>query len=229
MIARVLMLGAALVLLTTGTASATGFGDGGNAYVTIQTPAYVTGDLWASSAGVFATITREHSCWYPQDWWDDTVVIYEDGIVVEYDESSPYYDNVRLAIARAITDGRDPEGLFAEIDPFTDRSCIQATFIGRDDCSTDELIGVLSTAAVHDAFRGARIEVGSFDAHDEGGLYCLVVIERDPWLEIVHDEALIPEPVHGPTSSGQVRSKSHAPSPSMSTRIPVSQTLSVRL
>ncbi len=168
----------------------------GNHYVNVETPAYVTGDLWASSAGVFATITRQHSCWYPQDWWDETVVIYEDGIVVEYDETSPYYDAVRAAISRVIIDGdRDPSDLFAEIDVFSARSCVQATFTGRDDCSTDEMIGVLSTASVHDAFRGVRIETGSFDDHDIGGLYCLVVIERDPWLEIVRDEALIPEPV----------------------------------
>ena len=152
--------------------------------------------LWASSEGVFATITREHSCWYPQEWWDDAVALYEEGTVVSYNTTSRYYDIVRSVVTRVIVDGtREPADLFAAIDIFDYRSCIQATFVARDDCSTDEMIGVLSTASVRDAFRGVTMETGNFDDHDIAGLYCLVVIERDPFLEIVHDSALIPEPV----------------------------------
>jgi hypothetical protein len=168
----------------------------GGDQVTIESPAYVTGDLWASSEGVFATITRQHSCWYPQEWWDDAVVTYEDGVVVEYNTASRHYDTVRSVVTRVASEGtREPASLFAQIDIFDTRSCIQAAFVGRDDCSTDEMIGVLATATVRDAFRRIDIATGSFDEHDIGGLYCLVVIERDPWLEIVRDEALIPAPV----------------------------------
>jgi hypothetical protein len=169
--------------------------DDGGAHVTIETPAYVTGDLWASNSGVFVTITRQHSCWYPQGWWDDAVAVYEDGAVLEYNTASRYFDIVRSVVTRVIDEGtREPASAFAEIDVFDNRSCIQATFIGRDDCSTDEMIGVLSTASVRDAYRGVNLETGSFDDHDIAGLYCLVVIEREPWLEIVRDNALIPEP-----------------------------------
>ena len=172
--------------------------DIGNTHLTIHDPAYVSGDLWASSEGVFATITRQHSCWYPQSWWDDAVVDYADGAVLTYNTGSRYFETVRQIVTRIGNDPddvRDPHQLFEELDVFSSRSCIQATFVGRDDCSTEEMIGVLATAAVRDAFRGITIDTGSFDDHDIGGLYCLVVIERDPWLELVEDEAFIPEPV----------------------------------
>jgi len=187
-------LAATMLFFGASEASAIDVDDGGQ-HVNVETPAYVSGDLWASSAGVFATITREHSCWYPQDWWDTTVVSHEDG-VIEYDPMSPHFDEVVAIVNRVRSeDDRDPESLFAAIDVFDNRSCIQAVFVGRDDCSTEEMIGVLSTASIRDAFRGVTVETGSFDEHDIGGLYCLVVIERDPWLEVVHDSALIPEPV----------------------------------
>jgi hypothetical protein len=191
-------LAATLLLLSATPASAIGDTEDGNYYIAVPDPAYVSGDLWASSAGVFATIAREHHCWYPQGWWDDAVVSYEDGAVLEYNTGSRYFETVQEIVSRIVSDPsetRQPHQFFSGFDVFADRSCIQAVFVGRDDCSTDDMIGVLSTAAVRDAYRRLTIETGSFDDHDIGGLYCLVVIERDPWLELVEDEALIPEPV----------------------------------
>ncbi len=172
--------------------------DDGGTDVLIENPAYVSGELWASSAGVFATIVQRHSCWYPQEWWDDAVIVYDGDDLPAYNDSSRFRDIVESIVNKALSNPNEtrlPSQLFAEIDLFSERSCIQATFVGREDCSTDDLVGVLATAAVRDAYRQIPISTGSFDEHDIGGLYCLVVIEREPWLEIVRDEALIPEPV----------------------------------
>jgi hypothetical protein len=65
----------------------------------------------------------------------------------------------------------------------------------RGDCSTEDRIAVLSTYAIRDYYRGVILSVGDFDFHEMAGLYCLVVIERDPFLEIVRDETLVPEPI----------------------------------
>lgn len=187
-----------LLLSTPSVAMAAGFGDTGNSHVQIETPAYVTGDLWTRGSGVFATVAREHNCWYPQSWWDSAVIAYEDGQVLSYNTSAPHYLDVQAIVAQAsgdAGDAREPIDFFAEIRSFTDRSCIQEIFIARDDCSTDDMIAVLSTSAVRDAYRGLTLSVGSFDDHDLGGLYCLVVIQRDPWLELVEDQALVPDPV----------------------------------
>jgi len=195
---RLLSIMVLLATLMPSAAMAADFGEDGNSSVLIENPAYVSGELWASNAGVFATIVQHHSCWYPQEWWDDAVIGYEEGTTPIYNDASRFRDIVESIVNKALSkpdEPRQPPQLFAEIDVFSERSCIQATFVGREDCSTEEMVGVLATAVVRDAYRQVPISIGSFDEHDIGGLYCLVVIEREPWLEIVRDEALIPEPV----------------------------------
>jgi hypothetical protein len=169
-------------------ADAIGDTDAGNSQITIETPAYVEGELWADSHGAYLVATRQNRCWYPQDWYDDVVVIDDLGEITGYNEDSIYYNLVFNEL------GADPEW-FAPLDPYTSRSCVQGVFLTRDDCSTDERIAVLATSATRDARTGALLNQGDFDLHDVGGLYCLVVIVRDPWLELVRDESLVPQPI----------------------------------
>lgn len=156
--------------------------------VTIRNPAFVHGDLWADSAGAYLVATRQSRCWYPQEWYDDVVVLDVDGSVIDYNTGSIYYGYVVDQL------GANPDW-FADIDTFSANSCIQDVYLARGDCSTEDQLAVLSTAAVYDARIGRILQQGDFDFHDIGGLYCLVVVERDPWLQRIEDQALVPEPV----------------------------------
>lgn len=185
---RLLLVMAFVVALPATAAVAADFSDDGNSQVTVETPALVSGEVWADSRGVYLISTRDRQCWYPQDWYDDVVIVDDAGEFVGYNEDSLHYNYV-VDLLNA-----DP-ARFAEIDLFSNNSCIQNSFLTRGDCSTEDRIAVLSTYAVRDYHRGVTLSVGDFDFHERAGLYCLVVIERDPWLELVRDESLVPEPV----------------------------------
>jgi hypothetical protein len=187
---RLLIVATALFLATGSGSPAYGIDEGneGNSRITIPNPAYVHGDLWADSQGAYLVATRQNSCWYPQEWYDDVAILDIDGNVVGYDQGSIYYSYV-------VDQLRADPNWFAPIDPFGANSCIQSVFLARGDCSTDDQIAVLSTAAAYDARIGRILQRGDFDLHDIAGLYCLVVIERDPWLQRIEDQALVPQPV----------------------------------
>lgn len=178
---------ACVLLFTPTAANAIEYDDGGS-HIEIPDPAFVHGDLWADSRGAYLVATRQSRCWYPQEWYDDVVILDIDGNITGFDTGSIYYGYVVDQL------GADA-GWFADIDQFSANSCIQDVFLARGDCSTDDQIAVLSTAAVYDARIGRILQQGDFDFHDIGGLYCLVVIERDPWLQRIEDQALVPEPV----------------------------------
>jgi hypothetical protein len=190
----VLALAFFAVVLLPATALAGGIVDGGNSHIQIETPAYVSGELWVSNGEVHATVVS-HQCKYPMDWYWAAFTVDDTGAIIDINEDAPHFELIADLIS--YEDGTPAVDLtrFGELDMFDSGSCIQGAFIGRDDCSTEELIGVLATSAVHDARTSLTISTGNFDAHDIGNLYCLVVIERDPWLEIVRDSALVPEPI----------------------------------
>ena len=178
-----------LFLLTNpGVALAGGFGEGANSEITVVNPARVDGTLWVDSHGAYLVAIREWQCWYPQDWYDDVVIVDADGSFVAHNPDSIYYDYVVNRL------GANPD-LFADIPLYSDRSCLQDAFIARGDCSTDERIAVLSSHATRDAFLGEVTLAGDFDFEDRSGLYCLVVIERDPWHDLIRDQSYVPEPV----------------------------------
>ncbi|MCP4964280.1 MAG: hypothetical protein GY926_03495, partial [bacterium] len=119
----------------------------------------------------------------------------DSGTIIAINDTAPHFNLIRDLIDYGTTPPTVDLSRFAELDMFDSGSCIQGAFVGRDDCSTEDLIGVLATSIVFDSRTAVSISTGSFDDHDIGNLYCLVVIERDPWLEIVSDSALVPEPV----------------------------------
>jgi hypothetical protein len=162
--------------------------DEGNSEVTVVNPALVEGKVWADSHGAYLVATRTRRCWYPQDWYDEVVIVDDLGELVGYNTDSLHYDYVVNKLAA------NPN-LFGPHDLWSPRSCIQDAFVARGDCSTEDRIAVLSSHAIRDAYLGAVNIAGDFDDEDRRGLYCLVVIERDPWLDLVEDESLVPEPV----------------------------------
>ena len=156
--------------------------------VTVTNPARVDGTLWVDSRGAYLVAIREWQCWYPQGWYEDVVIVDDTGNFVGHNTDSIHYDYVVNRL------GADPD-LFADIPLYSDRSCIQDAFVARGDCSTEERIGVLSSHAIRDAYLGDITLARDFDFEDRSGLYCLVVIERDPWLDLIRDQSYVPEPV----------------------------------
>ena len=185
---RWLLLALLLLLANPNAAHAGGYGEGANSEVTVTNPARVDGTLWVDSRGAYLVAIRQWQCWYPQDWYDEVVIVDTDGNFAGHNTDSIHYDYVVNRL------GADPD-LFADVPLYSGRSCIQDAFIARGDCSTDQRIGVLSSHAVRDAFLGEFTFAGDFDFEDRNGLYCLVVIERDPWLDLIRDRSLVPEPV----------------------------------
>lgn len=169
-------------------ALAIGDAEGGNSQITISDPARVDGQIWADSHGAYLVSSRQSRCWYPQDWYDSVVILDDLGEITGYNIDSAYYNIVVNQL------GADA-AWFAAVDTYSASSCVQTVFLTRGDCSTEDRIAVLSTAASYDARTGEILGTGDYDLHDLGGLYCLVVISRDPWLEIVRDQSLVPEPV----------------------------------
>ena len=177
-----------VMLLTPESALAAGPGDGGNSQVTIEAPALVSGDLWTESHGAYLVAIRDSRCWYPQGWYDDVVIVDDLGEIIGFDDTSIYYDLVHNQL------DANPEW-FGHHDAYSARSCLQNVFLTRGDCSTDDRLAVLATSGIRDARTGQVLQAGDFDLHDLGGLYCLVVITRDPLQELVEDQSLVPDPV----------------------------------
>ncbi|MFW2383512.1 MAG: hypothetical protein ACN4GZ_17290, partial [Acidimicrobiales bacterium] len=167
--------------------------DNGN-QIQIETPAYVSGELWVSNGEVHASVASEH-CRYPMDWYRAAFTVDDSGAIIAINENAPHFNLIRDLVDYSTTPPTVDLTRFADLDMFDSGSCIQGAFVGRDDCSTEDLIGVLATSVVFDSRNTVSISTGNFDDHDIGNLYCLVVIERDPWLEIVRDSALVPEPI----------------------------------
>lgn len=166
-------------------ASAIGDLSDGNEHVEISDPAFVVGDLWVDSNTAYAVAVRSQECWYPQEWYDDAVIVDDDGSMIGYDAESPYVDLVQTVDASR----------FAAISLYSPYSCVQNAFMARGDCSDGDRLAVLSTAAIRDVYRGVTLSIGDFDIHDIGGLYCLVIITRDSLYERLEDEERIPEPL----------------------------------
>ena len=162
--------------------------DEGNSEVTVTNPARVEGKLWADSRGAYLVATRAQRCWYPQSWYDEVIIVDDLGEIVGHNTDSIYYDYVVNKLAA------DPD-LSGAHDLWSERSCIQDAFIARGDCSTEDRIAILSSHAIRDAYLGEVDIAGDFDDADRRGLYCLIVIERDPWLDLVKDESLVPDPI----------------------------------
>ncbi|MDJ0924144.1 MAG: hypothetical protein QNJ77_06235 [Acidimicrobiia bacterium] len=159
-----------------------------NSEVTIVNPARVDGTLWVDSRGAYLVASRALRCWYPQEWYDDVVILDVDDTVAGFNSDSIYHDYVVNML------GADP-GLFGDVALFSSRSCIQDAYIARGDCSSEDRIAVLASYAVRDAFLGQTSRSWDFDFEDRNGLYCLVVIERDPWLDLVRDRSYVPPPI----------------------------------
>jgi hypothetical protein len=178
-----------LMLLAIGQAAALAGGsrdEGHGTEVTITDPARVEGKIWADSRGAYLVATREWRCWYPQSWYDEVIIVDDLGEIVDYNTDSIHYDYVVNKL------GADPD-LFGAHDLWSERSCLQDAYVARGDCSTEDRIAVLSSHAIRDAYLGEVKVAGDYD--ERLGRYCLVVIERDPWLDLVEDESLVPEPI----------------------------------
>lgn len=176
------------VMAIPNTATAGGFGEGANTEIVVTTPARVEGTIWADSHGAYLVAIKRDPCWYPQSWYDDAIIVDELGEAVGYNTDSLHYDYVVNKL------GADPDR-FGNEALWSAKSCIQDAFIARGDCSTEDRIAVMSSHAIRDAYLGTVVESSDFDADERLGRYCLVVIERDPWLDLVEDESLVPEPV----------------------------------
>lgn len=163
-------------------------GGDGNESVEVSDPAYVTGDLWVDSNAAYAIEIRQRQCWYPQDWYDEVVIVDIDGQISGYNADSLYFDLVHNQLG-------DNADLFGAVPMYSSSSCIQSAYVTRGDCSDDQRIAVLATSAVRDVFLGDTLSTGDFDIHDMGDLYCLVVITRDNLYERLQAEDHVPEPI----------------------------------
>lgn len=138
-----------------------------------------SGSVWAENSQVHRIVSRRSQCWYPQSWLDDAIT---------NGDASPYY-----GYARSV--GFDPEWFSDTVPEVGGDSCVQHIYSGIGPCTDENRIGVRAIDALWDARLGTIGSFGDIGLHEYADRYCLEIITRDRWRDIVEASDYLPKPV----------------------------------
>jgi len=184
-----ILIAVAVFALLPSPATAGGAVDGDDFNLKVE-HAYVSGDLWLEDHTAYLREIGELDCQYPQEWWDEVVIVDDSGAIIGYNE-----ENYRAYMVKDIIAAGADASKFGDVGLFTTGSCYQGALVASGDCSDDDQVAVFALYGTRDVYRDITSLTSDFDVSWRLGNYCLVVVDEEDARDRLRGDTHVPDPI----------------------------------